>query len=180
MKLKFKSFLTPLIFISLAFSSCSVSNSEPNPNSGLIDKLKGQGPVALSADNPFIASNLLVERESEKSEVLKGFVNHRGLPAAIEIEEGYFSPMLMHFYYMDKREMYNFEKLDDIWVIKGPFDIEAEKMTKVRLETRGNRNLTTSDAQDTTEVDTKENNKAIIKKETTSDPIVEALNRIEN
>ena len=164
------------IFI-IFLCSCSLGGSAPSPNNSLIEKLKNQGPTALSADNPFIAPNLLLSKEIENSTVMKGFVEHRGSPAALEVEQGYFSPLFIHFYYMDKREMYSFEKVEDIWVIKGPFEIESDKMTQVRLETRGTRdpavvpNKTNEDSQ------VKVAKKEITKKD--EDPVISALNRIE-
>ncbi|MEZ4754233.1 MAG: hypothetical protein R3A13_07990 [Bdellovibrionota bacterium] len=149
--------------------ACSFNSSQKDPLDSLIEKLSDQGPTALNADNPFIASNLLISKEMERSEEMKGFIEHRGAPAAIEVEEGMFSPLYIHFYYVDKREKYTFEKLDNLWAIKGPFEIEPSKMTKVRLATRGVESVPKFG----------ESNSIKNKNSEVDDPVVKTLNRIE-
>lgn len=105
-------------------------------NEGLISRLRDRGPVALSSENPYLAANLLVSRELERSAELKGFIEHRGAPNAIELEQPTLRPLLMHFYYPEEREMYTLEEVDRTWVIRGPLTIPREKMKQVATLTR--------------------------------------------
>ena len=100
-------------------------------NNGLISRLNNRGPVALSTDNPFLAANLLVSREMQKSEEVKGFVEHSGAPSAIEVRRSTFSPLVINFYYVERGEFYTFEELLDGWLISGPFQLSAESISKI-------------------------------------------------
>jgi hypothetical protein len=116
------------------FSGCSIV-SAPQEN-GLIYRLKNRGPVPLSSDNPFLAANLLIAKEMEKSPEVAGFVKHRGAPAALEVEKGIFSGLVLHFFYPENREQFTFEQVDNGWFIRGPETIEKEKFTSVAQITR--------------------------------------------
>ncbi len=118
-----------LLFIScislLIVTACSQS---PRLNHGLIGRLKGRGPVALSSDNPFLAANLLLSKEMERSADLKGFINHRGAPSALSIEHSTFKGLTFKLYYPENREYFNLEELDDTWLINGPLPMPAEEV----------------------------------------------------
>lgn len=102
-------------------------------DSGLVRRLNNRGPVILSPDNPYIAGNLLLAKEMEKSEELRGFVKHRGAPAALEVEKTTFAPLIMSLYYPEKGERYVAEQTDDGgWFIKGPEAIEQAKLAEVQ------------------------------------------------
>lgn len=102
-----------------------------NFDQGLISRLNNRGPVALSSDNPYLAANLLISREMEDSTELQGFIKHRGAPAALELEKDFLSPLLLHFYYPENKELYSLEKLEDTWVIRGPFEMSRDKFKAV-------------------------------------------------
>ncbi|MBX7138763.1 MAG: hypothetical protein K1X83_12345 [Oligoflexia bacterium] len=85
--------------------------------------------MALSADNPYLAGNLLVSKEMERSPELKGFVQHRGAPTAVEVRKDAFGPLLMNFFYPETRQYYNLEEIEGGWIINGPLTIEPERMT---------------------------------------------------
>ena len=118
----------------LCVSACYLSGM--NSSGALIGRLKNRGPVALSSENPFLAGNLLIAREMEASPEIKGFIDRRGAPAAIEVQTGWFSAPGLVFYYPENREQYNLERADDAWVIAGPSAIERDKMKQVALLTR--------------------------------------------
>lgn len=105
-------------------------------DNGLLGRLKNRGLVPLSADNPYLAANLLVSKEMDKSEELRGFVQHRGAPAAIEVEKGTFSALVMKFYYPERDEYYSLEDVENTWIISGPFTIPASDLGKVAVYTR--------------------------------------------
>ena len=105
-------------------------------NDGLISRLQNRGPVALSSDNPYLAANLLLAREMEQSVELRGFVEHRGAPNALEVEKPRFGHLQMHLYYPESREFYSVEEVQKIWIIRGPLTIPREKMKSVSTITR--------------------------------------------
>ncbi len=114
-------------------------------NAGLISRLQNRGAVALSSDNPYLAANLLVSREMERSAELKGFIEHRGAPLALEVKKEAFEALTMDFYYPESREFYSLEEVDRTWVIRGPLTIPRDKMKEVATLTRdiqGNPTLT--------------------------------------
>ncbi len=105
-------------------------------NDSLIGRLNNRGPVALSSENPYLAANLLISREME-SEELRGFIKHRGAPAALEVEKKSFNPLILHFYYPENQEYFDLEQIEDGWMIRGPFHIPHDKYKEVSLATRG-------------------------------------------
>lgn len=123
------------LFIAI-MALCSCSSSIRLNNDGLVRRLNNRGPVALSADNPYLAANLLLSREMEKSSEVKGFVKHRGAPAALEVTSQTFGTLTLNLFYPETREYYNFEELSDSWLISGPFRIPADKMKQVAVLTR--------------------------------------------
>lgn len=98
-------------------SGCAPSISNDNT---LTKRLANRGPVALSADNPFIAANLLLSREMERSPELKGFIEHRGQPTALNVERGLLGSLELTLLYADKGERYVLERSDDMWIISSP------------------------------------------------------------
>ena len=121
------------IFQVLFLSACSSSLRTDN---GLIGRLKNRGLVPLSPDNPYLAANLLVSREMEKSQDLKGFIEHRGAPAALEVEKGTFSNLSLKFYYPERDEYYTLEDLDNSWIINGPYPVPTADLGKLAPFTR--------------------------------------------
>lgn len=122
-----------LLLCSLLVLGCAQS---PRLNHGLVGRLADRGPVALSADNPFLAANLLLSKEMERSPDLKGFIKHRGAPAALAVEYSNFSGINFKLYYPENREYYNLEELDDTWLINGPLPIPRQDMPEVARITR--------------------------------------------
>jgi len=118
----------------LVLWGCSTSSIKPH--SGLIERLRNRGPVALSSENPFLAGNLLISKEMENSPEMAGFVRHRGAPSAIEVERDMFSPLRIHFYYPDSREQFTLEDVDGTWVIRGPLVVPRDTMKQIATLTR--------------------------------------------
>jgi hypothetical protein len=88
----------------------------------LTKRLADRGPVPLSADNPFIASNLLLNKEMERSPELKGFIDHRGQPATLEVERALIGPLKLKLFYADNGDRFELERVDDTWIISGPIN----------------------------------------------------------
>lgn len=127
----FKFFLVGLCFTILL--GCVQS---PRLNHGLIGRLRDRGPVALSSDNPFLAANLLLTKEMERSPDLTGFIKHRGAPAALAVEHSSFSGLNLKLYYPENREYFNLEEIEDTWLINGPLPIPRNDMPEVARITR--------------------------------------------
>lgn len=107
------------------------------PNAALVNRLKNRGPVTISTENPFLAGNLLLTKEVERSEEVRGFIKHRGSPAAIEVRKEFFTPLTMQFYYPETRQQYSLELAEGVWVIAGPTTIDREKMKEILALLRG-------------------------------------------
>ena len=105
--------------------------TQPTITDSLVDRLRNRGPVALSSNNPYLAANLLVSREMETSPELQGFVEHRGAPAALEVEKSLLGPLIAYFYYPENREEYVLEKIEGTWIIRGPTLIERSTFKEV-------------------------------------------------
>ena len=105
-------------FIVLSVLGCASA-----PTAALRRELANQGPVALSEKNPFVASNLLLSKEIEASPTLKGFIQHRGTPSAIEVTKNFYSPYRFTFYYLQDNESYVLELKHDDWLIFGPSSV---------------------------------------------------------
>ena len=112
----------------LSLTSCSFVGGS---SSELMRRLDGRGPVLVSAENPFIAANLLLTQEMEAHPEIKGFFEKRGMPAAIEVRREYFSPNILRAYYPDKRQIYTFESGKESWIISGPTPLTKESYDKV-------------------------------------------------
>lgn len=106
-------------------------------DNGLIRRLNNRGPVVLSPNNPYIAGNLLLSKEMEKSNELRGFVKHRGAPAALEVQKSTFSPLVMKLYYPENAELFDAEQTDDGgWMIKGPEKLNPGEIEKILENTK--------------------------------------------
>ncbi|MCB0353281.1 MAG: LysM peptidoglycan-binding domain-containing protein [Bdellovibrionales bacterium] len=103
---------------------------------GILHRLKNRGPAALSGENPYIAANLLLTQEMERSPELDGFIKHRGAPAAVELEQDYFSPLKLYLYYPENREYYELEDSENLWIIRGPYTISRNTFNTVIALTR--------------------------------------------
>lgn len=126
-------YLTGFVLLPILLSACSISAPHQNL---LLTKLRNRGPVALSADNPYLAANAVVAREMQASTEVRGFIQHRGAPAAIEINQEYFSPIVVNFYYPSRREVYRLEGMESGWIIRGPEEIARPKMKELAHLTR--------------------------------------------
>ncbi len=124
-----KTKLLLLILVGCLLSSCS-------GHSELSARLAGRGPLPLSTSNPYIASNLLLAEKAGSSDVVKGFIQYRGLPTAIEVENPLLNPTVISFYYPTSAEYYTIEEAKEKDIIAGPFVIEAEKLSIINTATQ--------------------------------------------
>lgn len=125
-----------VIFFCTLLSGC-FSSRHTSLADALVQRLKNRGPVTLSNDNPFLAGNLLLNREMENSAELQGFIQHRGVPKALEVEQEILGTLTMRFYYPDRRQEFALEELEDTWVIRGPRPIPIDKLRQLSELTRG-------------------------------------------
>ncbi len=118
-----------LSLLCLGLAACSTSFKA---NSGIIARLKNRGPVAVSADNPYLAANVLLNKEMEGSPELKGFIEKRGLPSALEVQHESFGPLGMQLYYLSERQVYILEESEGLWLIRGPEAFSSQKLSEVQ------------------------------------------------
>ena len=102
-----------------------------NKENSYISRLKNRGIVPLSADNPYIAANVLLSKESENNPELSGFLQHRGYPNALRVTKEVLSPIFIEFFYLDKSEFYTVEEYSGTWLINGPHKMHEEKREQV-------------------------------------------------
>ena len=114
--------LIPVLILLGSLTGCSLTPTSTT----LRDQLRDRGVVPLSADNPYVAANMLLAREAANSPVMKGFIDLRGAPDAIEIRRPFFKPYRFYFFYLDNNEGYVLEELGSDWIIRGPEQIPAD------------------------------------------------------
>ena len=125
-----------LLFITMA-TLCGVGCAVLAINDPtLIDRLAGRGPVALSTDNPYIAANLLLAREMEQSAELRGFLEKKGAPPAIEVRRDFFAPPQLELFYPMTHQRYVLEPLGTTWLIPSPQPLEGEKLQQITVLTK--------------------------------------------
>jgi len=104
--------------------------------SGLTGRLLGRGPLALSDNNPYLASNLYVAESIKKSDVIRGFVQYKGLPQAVEIKSSAFEAPITILYYPKNNEYYKVEGEKGLVVITGPETIPMDILNKLMAITQ--------------------------------------------
>lgn len=112
----------------LPLTSCVESLHAHN---SILTRLANRGPVALSQDNPYLAANLLLTKEMESSADVKGFIEKRGIPSALEIQHEFFTPVLLYLYYLAEQQVYTLEETADTWLIRGPELMSSDILRKV-------------------------------------------------
>ncbi|MCB0319024.1 MAG: hypothetical protein KDD56_09730 [Bdellovibrionales bacterium] len=97
--------------------------------------LANQGMLPLSANNPYLGSNLFLADELSQSTYLFNFFRHRGAPTAIElIDRGTIDPVKMLLFYPRQKEVYTADRqefqafadgpIQSEWVVRGPYPID--------------------------------------------------------
>ena len=112
--------------------SCSAGG-----RAGVVGGLQNRGPVALSDENPYLAGNVLVAEKAKESEIVRGFIKHRGVPPAVEVDKDFMAPARIKFYYPESREAYTLEEVPDgTAVISGPERMSQAKQKRLIQLTR--------------------------------------------
>lgn len=114
-----------ILLLSFLLTACSINSDS------LTKRLLARGPLSVSSENPYIAANLFLTRESEKSPVIKGFLEQQGNPSAIEVEGGMLSGVKTNLYYLNDSHFYIVERINDLSVITGPFPINLSKQDEI-------------------------------------------------
>ena len=123
-----------LLLLALALSvGCS---QLPSPNRSLADRVKNRGPLALSDENPYLASNLFLAREMDRSTEISGFIRKHGAPAAIAVDGEYFEPVKLRLLYPESRTSYTVEDVGDAHIITGPTPLSAEESRELAQSPR--------------------------------------------
>jgi len=112
-----------VILISLFVGGCYSYRSLSNP---ALTRLKNRGPVLVSANNPYVASNLMIQKLMDESSEIKGFITHRGAPTVLEVNQSLLSSPTIMFYYPENGEYYRLENDDNFWLIQGPLPLSPE------------------------------------------------------
>ncbi|NMC62599.1 MAG: hypothetical protein GYA55_05455 [SAR324 cluster bacterium] len=112
-----------VILVSLFVSGCFSYSNLSNP---ALTRLKNRGPVLVSANNPYVASNLMLQKLMDESSEIKGFISHRGAPTVLEVNQSFFSAPTIMFYYPENGEYYRLENDNNFWLIQGPLSLSPE------------------------------------------------------
>ena len=123
-----------LAVVLLLLSGCSFSSS-----SYIRGELSNKGPYVLSDNNPYLAPNVLLADVMSSSGQVKGFVEHRGTPDALEVRKSSFGPYKYYFFYLDKNEAYLLQKGFSTWIILGPQRIPGEILSDLESGESGSR-----------------------------------------
>lgn len=108
-----------LAAFSLLGASCTLL-SPVDPVSVVEARLNGRGPVYVSPDNPFLAANLFLKSEADKSAEVAGFLKLRGMPQRIEYSRSVFGDPHLTLFYDRTRESFEATKVEDVWVFDAP------------------------------------------------------------
>jgi len=86
--------------------------------------LVGQGILPLSGENPYLGSNFFLAEEMQADPLLRRFVESRGSPGAIELQDRDDGDSFQLFYPAEQ-EVYRATRREagDRWVVAGPFAI---------------------------------------------------------
>jgi hypothetical protein len=95
-------------------------------DNAFLSSLKNRGAVPLSSTNPFLAGNILLAKEMDRSEDLNGFIKNRGTPQALEVSKSWSGPATIQLYYLDRNEYYSAEESGSNWIINGPSKIPTK------------------------------------------------------
>ncbi len=132
------------LLLLLSLAGCAVANKRSNV---LRHELSGEGPQALSTSNPYLAPNLFLSREMERSEFVSGFIKFRGVPDAIEVKQRFFQPFRLYAFYLDTNDGYVLEERGKEWVIRGPEKIPTAllpSLAALQAGARGEKPLLTA------------------------------------
>lgn len=103
---------------------CSTTNFDS------FSSLSNQGILPLSTSNAYIGSNLFLASEFSKSSHFFNFLQSRGAPVAIQLEEKRFGEPNLILYYPMQKEAYQGSLVRNEtsyqWIIRGPFRIDRK------------------------------------------------------
>lgn len=116
-----------LLILMLSVGGCSLSKQTFEPE--LVASLSLEGMTVLSPDNPFVAANLLVTRLAQKSPEVKGFIDHEGVPLAVETVLKPSEPLEIRFFYDNPARLYSVSESGAVWIIQGPAPISSEQLS---------------------------------------------------
>lgn len=111
-----KSWKFSVLTILFTLNACGFLGASNN----LDEQLANQGPIPLSADNPYVGTNYYLAQQMEKNAQLRGFIKHQGTPDAIEIRARLFRSLRVYLFYLDKHEAFLLEESNGDWIILGP------------------------------------------------------------
>lgn len=121
--------------LSVAFIFLTGCISTRTDNAFLLS-LKNRGAVPLSSNNPFLAGNILLAKEMNRSPELMGFVSQRGTPAALEVFKSWSGKATIQLYYLDRNQYYTAEEIGKkSWAISGPNQIPPKGVDLLRTLT---------------------------------------------
>jgi hypothetical protein len=121
--MKIPSFIAPLL-AAVGALACVTKHPE-------FSSLMNQGPMPVSATSAFVASNLFLAREVERSTYLYQFFGARGAPRAVElIRESIWDSPQVNLYYPKSGEVYVATATESNtgreWMVRGPFGLDRE------------------------------------------------------
>lgn len=118
----------------LTINSCSYHSKFPNT------PIKNKGLSTLSDVNPYLASNKFISELAAKHEILKIFLQERGIPKVISLKSGLFSPEEVLLYFPNEREHFRVEIQDDNKLeIFGPYRTNGKLIAKLLNLTKDNK-----------------------------------------
>jgi hypothetical protein len=123
--LSFVVFSAAAILVGFFAGGCST-------NTPAFDGIANRGITPVSAESPYIGTNVFLAQEMEQSLFLYNFIQSRGSPQAIQLQgNGEMKSELMMFYSREREYYSAIPRIDPAtkgreWIIRGPFPITRE------------------------------------------------------
>ena len=94
-------------------------------------RLANRGSYLITDKDPYLAPNLMLDRELGSDPDIRGFLKTKGKPFAIQVQKGFLSPLTVFLYYPEKGETYRLEKGGLLWLISGPEPLEGDELQQI-------------------------------------------------
>jgi hypothetical protein len=125
------------VLSSTVFLAVMLGGGGCSTNAPAFDGIANRGVVPVSAQSPFMGSNIFLAHEMEESLYLYNFIQSRSAPQAIEVRGDAEMDSELLLFYAHEREYYSAVPRNDPqsrtkeWIIRGPYPLTREQYPHV-------------------------------------------------
>jgi|GEM_PF-6421701 len=125
------------VFLSAVSLAVMLGGGGCSTNAPAFDGIANRGVVPVSAQSPYMGSNVFLAHEMEESLYLYNFIQSRSAPQAIEVRGDAEMDSELLLFYADAREYYsavprhNPQSKSKEWIIRGPYPLTREQYPHV-------------------------------------------------